>query len=137
MKSNKKLLIGIAGFIVVIVALLAIYFRFSPTSNAGAKDYTLIVVDDQGAEKEYTGSTDAEYLKGLMDELVADGDFSYEGTEADYGLFIESINGVTANFDADGAYWAIYVNGEYGQYGADSQPISDNDEFKFVYEAAQ
>ena len=137
MKSNKKLLIGIAGFIVVIVALLAIYFRFSPASSAGAKDYTLIVVDDQGAEKEYTGSTDAEYLKGLMDELVADGDFSYEGTEADYGLFIESINGVTANFDADGAYWAIYVNGEYGQYGADSQPISDNDEFKFVYEAAQ
>jgi len=49
------------------------------------------------------------------------------------GLYITTVNGVTADFDKDGAYWSIMVNGEYGQYGADSQPVADGDEFQLVY----
>ena len=71
-----------------------------------------------------------------MDELKEDG-FTYEGSDSDYGLFINSINGLEANYDTDGAYWAIYVNGDYGQYGADSQPVADGDSFGFVYEVYQ
>jgi len=102
-----------------------------------AKAYTVTVVGKDGASKDYTGRTDADYLRALMDELKAQGDFSYEGNDSDYGLYITAINGVTADYDADGAYWSIYVNGEYGQYGADSQPVNDGDSFKFVYEVYQ
>ena len=55
------------------------------------------------------------------------------GSDSEYGLFITSINGITAD-GSDGAYWSIYVNGEYGQYGADSQPVNDGDAFSFRYE---
>lgn len=43
---------------------------------------------------------------------------------AGYGLFVDTINGETANYNVDGSYWAAYVNGKYGQYGVDSQPVS-------------
>ena len=83
------------------------------------------------------GTTDAEYLKEVMDELTENDEFTYEGTDSDYGIMINTINGVTADYNVDGAYWAIYVNGEYGQYGADTQPVADGDAFQFVYETAQ
>ena len=72
-----------------------------------------------------------------MDELTENDEFTYEGTDSDYGIMINTINGVTADYNVDGAYWAIYVNGEYGQYGADTQPVADGDAFQFVYETAQ
>ncbi|MBQ3974421.1 MAG: DUF4430 domain-containing protein, partial [Lachnospiraceae bacterium] len=75
-----------------------------------------------------------EYLSGLMDELSAGGDFSYQGSTSDYGLFIESVNGLAASYDDNGSYWAIYVNGEYGSYGADAQPVTDGDSFALKYE---
>ena len=69
-----------------------------------------------------------------MDELSENEDFSYEGSDGDYGLYIDTINGLTADYATDGAYWSIYVNGEYGSYGADSQPVTDGDTYQFVYE---
>ena len=68
-----------------------------------------------------------------MDELTKTSDFTYQGSTSSYGLYIETVNGVTADFSKDGAYWSIYVNGEYGQYSADQQPVQDKDEFKLVY----
>ena len=41
-----------------------------------------------------------------------------------------------SDYAEDGAYWAIYVNGAYGEYGADSQPVADGDAFSFIYESA-
>ena len=72
-----------------------------------------------------------------MDELTKNTDFTYEGEDSEYGFMINKINGQSAVYDTDGAYWSIYVNGEYGQYGADSQPVNDGDAFKFEYTLAQ
>ena len=54
-----------------------------------------------------------------------------------YGIMISTINGETADYATDGAYWALYVNGEYGMYGADSQPVADGDKYTWTYEKAQ
>lgn len=136
MKKQTKILISIAAIIAVILVMAGIYTAFGPRAQvqAGTKAYTVTVVAADESTQTYEGTTDAEYLRGLMDELQAAGDFTYEGTDSDYGLYISAINGETADYDADGAYWAINVNGEYGQYGADSQPIADGDAFEFVYE---
>ena len=72
-----------------------------------------------------------------MDELMKTTDFTYEGSISEYGLYINSINKLEAKYDDNGAYWAIYVNGEYGQYGADAQPVNDGDVFRFAYEIYQ
>lgn len=134
-KTGNKKLIGAAALLAILIAVFAIvYITNRPAPQEGTKAYSLTVVDDQGTEKAYSGKTDAEFLSGLMDELKAGGDFTYEASESDYGLFIESVNGLGANYDLNGSYWAIYVNGEYGMYGADSQPVADGDSFSLVYE---
>ena len=71
-----------------------------------------------------------------MDELAGAGDFSYEGEEGAYGIMIQTVNGVTADYNKDGAWWGIYVNGNAGEYGADSQPVNDGDSFALRYETA-
>lgn len=137
MKNKKKIIIGVIAVVAAVVVLLGIYRAFGPKAAEGTKAYTVEVTGSEGATKQYSGKTDAEYLRGLMDELAAAGDFSYEGSDSEYGLMIETINGERADYALDGAYWAIYVNGEYGMYGADSQPVEDGETYSFVYESAQ
>ena len=73
-----------------------------------------------------------------MDELAeTNSDFTYSGSDSEYGMMIEVINGERAVYAEDGAYWALYVNGEYGQYGADSQPVEDGAKYTWTYEKAQ
>ena len=137
MNKQKKLVITLIGLVAVIAVLAGVYKLFGPKSSAGTKHCSVEVVASDGTSTSYETASDAEYLKDVMDVLSKTGVFSYEGEESEYGLYITSINGETADYDTDGAYWAIYVNGEYGQYGADQQPVADGDSFRFVYETAQ
>ena len=57
-----------------------------------------------------------------------------DGEEGEYGYTLYTVNGVTAAFNTGNAYWAIYVNGEYGSYGLSQQPVNDGDAFSIVYE---
>ena len=131
MKSRKWLALVVA--LILVLAMMTACGGGGSSSSEGSKAFTLQVVDDQGETAEYTGTTDAEYLSDLMDEVAEGGEFSYEGTDSDMGLYITTVNGVTADYEKDGAYWSIMVNGEYGQYGADAQPVADGDEFQLVY----
>ncbi len=135
-KNTRKIWIGAAILVLVAVIFAAVYMIAGPKAQAGSKSYTLEVVDDNGETETYEGTTDAEYLRDVMDELAQEGDFSYEGTEGDYGLYIDTVNGLTADYNTDGAYWSIYVNGEYGQYSADLQPVADGDVFRLAYEVS-
>jgi len=128
--KNKKIIISIVGVAVLIAVLLAVYFCNKPATSKGAKAVTIEVVDDQGASKTYETNTDAEYLAQVFDEV--DG-LTVEGDTTEYGLYITTVNGLLADYDADGAYWSIYVNGEYGMYGADAQPVTDGDAYSLVY----
>ena len=101
-------------------------------SDAPTMSYTLEVVSKDGTTKTYEAATTQEFLQGAMDELVAAGDFSYE---EESGMIL-TINGERADYNEDGAYWAIYVNGEYGQFGAAEQPIADGDVYRFEYTPA-
>ena len=134
MKKNQKIIISVVVVVALIAVLLGVYTFFKPKATTGSKEYTVNVVDAEGTTVTYDGTTDAQYLSELMDELVEEGDFSYVGEAGEYGLYITTINGITADYATDGAYWSIYVNGVYGQYGADSQPVTDGDEYSFVYE---
>ncbi|MCR5468697.1 MAG: DUF4430 domain-containing protein [Lachnospiraceae bacterium] len=101
------------------------------TEAAETKQVTLEVVDNEGTSTSYEVSTDAEYLSEVFNEI---GDLTVEGYDSDYGFYITTVNGLEANYDTDGAYWAIYVNGEYGMYGADTQPVADGDTYSLKYE---
>ena len=45
------------------------------------------------------------------------------GDDTEYGLYVKTVNGVTLDYDTDGAYWAFYINGEYAMTGVDATNI--------------
>lgn len=93
----------------------------------GAKDL-LIVVEAEDQKITFTIHTDAETVGDALveNELV-------EGDEGEYGLYITAVNGITADYDADQAYWAFYQNGEYMNTGVDATEFTSGDQYELVY----
>lgn len=127
---NKKIIIGAAALIVMIAVFLIIFNVFQEKPVQGSKSITLEVLNQEKQTSEYQVQTDAEFLRQAMEEAK---EFTFDGEEGDYGFTLFTINGETHNWNVDGSYWAVYVNGEYGQYGIDSQPVEDGDVFRFEY----
>ncbi len=134
MNKKRLYITGISAIIVCIICFALVYIRFSPKpATAGQKEYTL-EVSDGNKSVQYSGKTDSEYLSDLIDELKNTDNFEYESSAGDYGMYITSVNGLKAD-DEQKTYWAIYVNGEYGQYGADLQPVNDGDAYALKLES--
>lgn len=127
---NKKIIIGAAALIVMIAVFLIIFNVFREKPVQGSKSITLEVLNQEKQTSEYQVQTDAEFLRQAMEEAKG---FTFDGEEGDYGFTLFTINGETHNWNVDGSYWAVYVNGEYGQYGIGSQPVEDGDVFRFEY----
>lgn len=137
MFNNKKSIL-LSVLAVVLVAALAVgayfvYTSFKPQTQQGSKAVTVTVTDtvNNTEQKVYNLKTDAEYLEDLLlENEIA------QGSVGEFGFTIETVNGITA----DGSkyqYWAIYVNGEYSQYGASTQPVLDGDSFELKLECWQ
>ncbi len=77
----------------------------------------------------FTINTDKEILgDALMEHGLV------EGEEGAYGLYVKSVNGIVADYDADGTYWGFYKNGEYMMTGVDMTEISDGEHYELVRE---
>ena len=131
-KQNKKVILGVVAFLVVVVILGAVYYFTRPETSKGAKEVGITVVDAEGEKTEYIINTDAEYLQQAMDDAKEEG-LTYSGTEGEYGLMVDTVNGEKAVFEEDGAYWGFTVNGEYCNYGIAEQPVADGDTFEIIY----
>lgn len=129
-KENKKK-IGIAVAVLCAVAVLfgVIYFVFAPKAGAGGKALVIEVVDDKQETVTYKVNTDAEYLRGAMEAAGIE----FSGTESEFGLMVETVNGLYADYAEDNAYWAFYVGEEYCNYGVDNQPVEDGKTYRIVY----
>lgn len=128
---NKKAIIGVVIFALVVVVMGVLYSTFKEKPVEGSKAIVIEVIDDQQVSTVYELKTDAEYLQQAMDE--AEG-LTYEGEETEYGLTVLKVNGVEADFNTSGAYWSFYVNEGYCNYGISAQPVEDGDHFQIVYE---
>ncbi|MCM1136337.1 MAG: DUF4430 domain-containing protein [Clostridium sp.] len=95
----------------------------------GSREFLFTVADMDGNETTFEIHTDKETVGEALQELgLIDGD------ESQYGLYVKVVNGVTADFDTDGVYWAFYINGEYAASGVDSTPIADGESYSFKIE---
>ena len=56
-----------------------------------------------------------------------------EGDQGAYGLYVKKVNGIRADYDKDGTYWALYKNGELCMSGVDTTEIADGEHYEFVY----
>ncbi len=82
--------------------------------TAGDKSITLTVM------------TDAETLGGALGENSL-----AEGKKTQFGMYVKKVNGITADYDTDGTYWALEKNGEYLMTAVDLTEISDGDKYEF------
>lgn len=94
----------------------------------GEKSVVITVVDDKGEKTDFTATTNGQYLIDALNEIKL-----VEGEEGDYGLYIKTVNGITADYDKDGAYWAFTKDGEMLMTGADSTPIADGEHYEITY----
>src|SRR5699024_7625252 len=122
---NKKLLAGVLALVLVVAALIGVYFATRPATSAADKTITATVVAN-GEEEAFTIHTDEEYLRGALEsiDLIA-------GEESEYGLFVTTVNGITAD-DANQEWWCFTQGGESLHTGVDSTPIADGDAFELT-----
>ena len=130
MKKNLKRILTAAAFVLLVAAMALVYVCFSAKPVSGSKAITITVVNSAAKETVYSLQTDAEYLQQAMEE--AEG-LTFSAYEGPYGMVITAVNGETADFNIDSAYWSVTVNGEYGNYGISQQPVYDGDVFTIAY----
>ena len=95
----------------------------------GSTQFSLTVTDKDGNETQFEIHTDKETVGEALLELNL-----IAGDESEYGLFVKTVNGITADYDTDGVYWAFYVNGEYASAGVDATPVTEGDSYALKVE---
>lgn len=95
----------------------------------GKTKFILTVVDKEGTETQFEIHTDKETVGEALTELGL-----IAGEEGEYGLYVKTVNGITADYDKDGVYWAFYINGEYAQTGIDATAITEGDNYSLKVE---
>ena len=122
--------------VISLMLIVAMAFSFSACGNDGntnnddakvEKSFVFKVVDLDGSEKSFDIKTDAKTVGEalLAEKLIA-------GEVGDYGLMVDTVNGIKYDYNVDGAYWAFYVNGEYAISGVDTTDIVDGTTYSFV-----
>ena len=92
--------------------------------------FTLKVVDAEGNEKTFDiVTTETNVGEALLKEDLIEGD------SGPYGLYVKQVNGITADYDTDGTYWAFYIDGEMAMTGVDATDITDGAEYMFKVES--
>jgi len=59
-----------------------------------------------------------------------------EGTVFAWGLMVEYVDGLRADFTMDNAFWAFYINGEMAMEGVDTTIIEEGILYAFVFTPA-
>ncbi len=95
----------------------------------GSTIFPLSVVDAEGQETLFEIHTDKETVGEALQELGL-----IDGEDGEYGLYVKTVNGITADYDKDGKYWAFYINGEYAQAGVDSTNIVEGESYSLKVE---
>lgn len=92
----------------------------------GEKKFFFTVADKDGNETDFEIHTD----KTTVGDALVEVDL-VKGEQSEYGLYVKEVNGIAADYDKDGVYWAFYVNGEYASTGVDSTEITEGATYSF------
>ena len=99
----------------------------APTiKGEGATVFYFNVVDKDGKETKFEIHTDKTTVGEALLELGL-----IEGDMGDYGLYVKKVNGITAEYEVDGTYWAFYVGNSYGMTGVDMTNIDPGATYAF------
>ncbi len=94
----------------------------------GEGDKTIQVnVRADGKSVTFTIKTNAATLAdALIENNLVEGDMDM------YGLYIKRVNGILADYNIDGTYWSLEVNGEVANYGASGAEIVGGEKYTLI-----
>ena len=97
--------------------------------GVGQTKFLFTVVDKEGNETNFEIHTDKETVgEALLElELIA-------GEDGEFGLYVKTVNGMTADYDVNQTYWAFYIDGEYAMSGVDVTTIEEGKAYAFKVE---
>ena len=126
MSKTAKSIIAVIILLVFVAAAIFACKYFSPKANEGGKTITVEVVHGDESKKTFTISTDAEFLRGALEQekLV-------EGSESEFGLFVTKVDGETAD-DSLQQWWRFSKDGVDLMTGVDEAPIADGEHYEIT-----
>lgn len=92
----------------------------------GSTAFFFNVVDKDGNVTKFEIHTDATTVGEALLELGL-----IEGDPGAYGLYVKKVNGITADYDIDGTYWAFSINGAYAMSGVDVTNVEAGATYEF------
>ena len=95
----------------------------------GAHSFVLEITDAEGKTITATINTDEETVGAALLKLNI-----VQGEDSEYGLYVKTVNGVTADYEKDQTYWSFYIDGEYAQTGVDMTAVNDGSTYKLAVE---
>ena len=95
----------------------------------GETVFGFVVVDKDGKETKFEIHTDKTTVGDALLEVKL-----IEGEDGPYGLYVKSVNGITADYDVDQTYWAFYINGEMAMTGVDATNVEAGATYSFKVE---
>lgn len=126
MKKNKKIIVmgSLLAALLLIFTFIHTYTR--PTGDNEKKTIYVTVLYPEAAGDRFTITTEEEFLRGALEQIGL-----IEGTESEYGLFVQTVNGVTAD-EARHEWWCFTEQGEELYTGVDASPITDGAEYEIT-----
>ena len=109
----------------------SIVFVDGDVLGEGEKQFMFVVADREGTESTFTIHTDQTTVGAALLDLGM-----LAGEDGPYGLYVKTVNGITADYDMDGVYWAFYIDGEYAVSGVDTTEIVEGSTYTFKVEKA-
>lgn len=96
----------------------------------GDTEFALTVTDRDGASKMYSVKTNETTVGAALLKLGL-----ISGENGAYGLYVKTVDGITADYDVDGTYWSFYIDGEYALTGVDSTEIKAESKYELKVES--
>ena len=125
--SKKAKIIIVAAVLVLAAAIGIVYACFAPKGITGGKTIDVLVVHGDGSEKSFKIKTDAEYLRGALEQknLIS-------GEEGPYGIFVKTVDGETVD-DAKEQWWCFTRGGGTLMTGVDDTAIADGEHYEITF----
>lgn len=112
-----------------------VYGSAAEDIGKGDTKFFFRVTDSDGVDTLYRVYTDKKTVGEALQELNL-----IAGEESAYGLYVKTVNGITADYDKDKTYWGFYIYNEetksydYALAGVDSTDIAPDGEYLFKFE---
>ena len=123
-----KIIAVLTLILIVGLALTTCTKQHNPNDEE-EKVFRLIVVDGEGREDSFTVRTPEDTVGEALENIGM-----IKGRKESAGFMVTAVNGVTAEYEKDGHYWAFYIGDEYAMTGVMQTEIEDGATYQFKVE---